>query len=161
MVQPGGLVIGLGEERALRESEDAKLRAAQVDFEQLREGARRRNLEQVHVLQSDMDSTVEGLEKAFESAHVAYLQSTDARTADYKVLSERAQHDTQMAERQARVLKKLNRQLQVWRSKTANNTRDWEDRNAGLQHERERLARHLDELKAAIGSARATQRGVA
>ena len=142
---------------AARESEDAKHHAAQVDFEQVREGVRRRNLEQVHVLQSDMDSTIEGLEKAFEGAHLQYLQTTDARTADYKVLSERAQHDAQMAERQQRALKKLNRQLQVWRSKTANNARDWEDRNSSLAREKDRLTKHLVEQKASIGHARAAQ----
>ena len=70
----------------------------------LRPALKRRNLEQIHVLQSEMDAVMEGLERKLEEAHLAYLTNTDHRTQDFKVLSERGQHDTQMNERQQRAL---------------------------------------------------------
>lgn len=140
--------------KAAREDEAAKSSAARAEFEQLRESMKRRNLERIHILQSDMDGAIEALERAFESAHLAYLQATDARTQDFKALSERGQHDTALNDRQQRALRRLNRLLQVWRSSMAHSVRESEGRNASLQTERDTLARHLDELKASMARAR-------
>ena len=140
--------------KAIREDEEAKTQAAVTDFEQLKEALKRRNLEQIHVLQSEMDAVMEGLERKLEEAHLAYLTNTDHRTQDFKVLSERGQHDTQMNERQQRALKRLNRLLQLWRSKASNNVRECEERNETLEEERVAVAGHLDRLKQDMGRVR-------
>lgn len=101
-----------------------------------------------------MDAVIEGLEKKFEEAHLQYLTNTDQRTQDFKVLSERGQHDTQMNERQQRALKRLKKLLQLWRSKMANNVRECEDRNETLEEERNHVASHLDKLKVEMGRSR-------
>ena len=142
--------------KAIREDEEAKAQAAATDFEQVKESLKRKNLEQIHVLQSEMDSVMEGLERKLEEAHLAYLTNTDHRTQDFKVLSERGQHDTQMNERQQRALKRLNRLLQLWRSKAGNNVRECEERNETLEEERVAVAGHLDRLKQDMGRVRAT-----
>jgi dynein regulatory complex subunit 2 len=56
--------------RAVREAEEAKMATEHAEFEQAREAIRRRNLERIHGLQSDMDAAVDALERAFEEAHV-------------------------------------------------------------------------------------------
>ena len=139
---------------AVKEDEANKTNAAVTEFEQLRESMKRRNLERIHILQSDMDGVIETLERAFEAAHLAYLQATDARTQDFKALSERGQHDTAMNERQQKALRRLNRLLQVWRSRMSHNVKESESRNDALQTERDSLARHLDKLKASMARAR-------
>ena len=133
--------------KAIREDEEGKAAAAAADFEQLKEALKRKNLEQIHVLQSEMDAVMEGLERKLEEAHLAYLTNTDHRTQDFKVLSERGQHDTQMNERQQRALKRLNRLLQLWRSKASNNVRECEERNETLEEERGAVSGHLERLK--------------
>jgi hypothetical protein len=142
--------------KAIREDEEAKAQAAATDFEQLKEALKRRNLEQIHVLQSEMDAVMEGLERKLEDAHLAYLTNTDHRTQDFKVLSERGQHDTQMNERQQRALKRLNRLLQLWRSKAGNNVRECEERNETLEEERVAVGGHLERLKQDMGRVRAS-----
>ncbi len=140
--------------KAVREEEQGKTAAAQAEFEQVREALKRRALERIHVLESDQDGIMEGLEKRLEEAHLTYLTNTDARSADFKVLSERGQADTQMNERQQRALKRLNKLLQLWRSKMGNNVRECEERNEALEEERTEVAKHLDKLKSRMGQAR-------
>jgi len=139
---------------ALRADERARDAAAASEHEQLREAHKRRNLERIQVLQSDMDGVIEGLERAFEAAHLAYLTATDGRTQDFKALSERGQHDTALNERQQRSLRRLNRLLQGWRTKMAASAREGVARNDALATERDALARHLEALKAAMARAR-------
>jgi hypothetical protein len=141
--------------KAIKEEESAKAAAAQAEFDQVREALKRRTLERIHVLESDQDAIMESLEKKLEEAHLQYLTNTDARTADFKALSERGQHDTQMNERQQRALKRLNKLLQLWRSKMSNNIRECEDRNETLEGERLSVVKHLDSLKASMARTRA------
>lgn len=54
------------------------------DYEQTREMIRNKNLEDIHVLQSFLDNTIEDLEHNFETAHLNYLQGTDHRTQQFK-----------------------------------------------------------------------------
>jgi len=141
--------------KAIKEEESAKAAAAQAEFEQVREALKRRTLERIHVLESEQDNIMESLEKKLEEAHLQYLTNTDARTADFKALSERGQHDTQMNERQQRALKRLNKLLQLWRSKMSNNIRECEERNETLEGERLSVVKHLDTLKASMARTRA------
>jgi hypothetical protein len=140
--------------KVVREDETAKAAAAQAEFEQTTEALKRRNLEQIHALQTEMDVAMEKLERKLEEAHLNYLTNTDSRTQDFKVLSERGQHDTQMNERQQRAIKRLNRLLQLWRSKSSNNVRECEERNETLEEERGTVTGHLEKLKRDMGRVR-------
>jgi hypothetical protein len=145
--------------KAIKEEEENKTANATADFEQAREALKRRNLERMHILQGDMDATIEVFERKFEEAHLTYLANTDQRTQDYKVLSERGQHDTAMNERQQRALKRLNKLLQLWRSKAANNVRECEERNETLEAEKAAVGGHLDRLKADMARSRVAHMG--
>jgi hypothetical protein len=67
----------------------AHAETARAEFEQQRESHKRRSLEAIHQIQSEMESAIEGIERSFEGAHVAYLSCTDRRTQDFKVSSVR------------------------------------------------------------------------
>merc|ERR1719248_346364 len=62
------------------------------EHEQTREEIRNKNLEDINVLRITLESTIEELERHFESAHLNYLQHTDQRTQDFKFLT-RKDHD--------------------------------------------------------------------
>lgn len=141
--------------KAIREEEEMKVASATAEYEQVREGVKRRNLERMHILQGDMDNLIESFERRFEEAHLAYLANTDQRTQDYKLLSERGQHDTSMNERQQRALRRLNKLLQLWRSKLNMNARESEERNQTLQEEKNTVQGHLEKLKAEMAKSRA------
>lgn len=140
--------------KIIREEEESKQAADQAEHEQQKESVRRRNLEKIHVLQTEMDAQIENMERAFEEAHLAYMASTDRRSTDFKALTERGQHDTLMNERQKRALKRLNKLLQLWRSKMANNNRECEERNEALEEERDIIAKQLEQLKIEISNNR-------
>ena len=133
--------------KVIREDEQAKAAAKQAEHEQIVEALKRKNLEQIHALQSELDGVMEKLERKLEDAHLNYLTNTDHRTQDFKILSERGQNDTQMNERQQRAIKRLNRLLLLWRSKSSNNVRECEERNESLEEERATVTKHLEKLK--------------
>lgn len=64
------------------------LRVHVQDYEQAREIIRTRSLDAIHVLQSTLDNQIEEMERAFESAHLAYLANTDQRTQEFKDLTQ-------------------------------------------------------------------------
>lgn len=133
--------------RAIREDEEAKLSALEAESAQNKEQQRRRALERIHALQTDMDSAIEILEKAFEEAHARYLSSTDQRTQDFKTLSARGQHDTQMKERQRRAIKRLQMRLQYQQNKLAYLVSEADEKNDALSEERDLLGKQLHGLK--------------
>jgi tetratricopeptide (TPR) repeat protein len=139
--------------RAIREDEEAKLSALEAEAAQNKEQQRRRALERIHALQTDMDSAIEILEKAFEEAHSRYLSNTDQRTQDFKTLSARGQHDTQMKERQRRAIKRLQLRLQYHQNKLAYLVREADDKNDALAVERDAIGRQLLALKVRWGQA--------
>lgn len=47
--------------------------------------------------------------------------------------------------------------LHHWRTKIATNTREWEERNGALRREKELMARHYSQLKAALDATRQQQ----
>lgn len=134
--------------RAVKDDEEKKAATMEADFAQSRETLRRRALERIHTLQTDMDSAIEVLEKAFEDAHARYLSSTDQRTQDFKALSARGQHDTQLKERQRRAIKRLQEHLQFQQNRLAYLIREEDEKNKRLQEERDSIAAQLSELKA-------------
>jgi hypothetical protein len=139
----------------LRVAEHARRVAARAEFEQRREAVRKANMDRISVLHNDMQTALDNMAKKCEDAHAAYLASTDQRTHEFKVLSQRGQRDTAMNERQQRALKRLTKLLQTLRSKMANNVRECEERNETLEGERDHVAGHLEALKAKMAAARA------
>lgn len=134
--------------RAIKEDEEVKLGALEAEAAQNKEQQRRRALERIHALQTDMDSAIEVLERAFEEAHSRYLSNTDQRTQDFKTLSARGQHDTQMKERQRRAIKRLQLRLQYHQNKLAYLVREADEKNTALAAERDTIGRQLLALKA-------------
>lgn len=134
--------------RAIKEDEEVKLGALEAEAAQNKEQQRRRALERIHALQTDMDSAIEVLERAFEEAHSRYLSNTDQRTQDFKTLSARGQHDTQMKERQRRAIKRLQLRLQYHQNKLAYLVREADEKNTALTEERDTIGRQLLALKA-------------
>ncbi|RYG55531.1 hypothetical protein EON66_05075, partial [archaeon] len=141
--------------RAVREDEETKVYALEAEFAQNREALRRKSLERIHSLQTDMDSAIEILEKAFEDAHARYLSNTDQRTQDFKALSARGQHDTQMKERQKRAIRRLQARLQYAQNKLSYLVRDSESKNHDMEAEVNTLGKHLQDLKSRWAAAQA------
>ena len=87
------------------------------------------------------------LERHFEQAHKAYLESTEHRTQAFKQLTKNDANAARVIEKRMKKLIKLQEALQHWRTKIATNGREWEERNRSLRNEKEIMTRHYSGLK--------------
>ncbi len=98
------------------------------DHEQVREITRTKSLDAIHVLQSTLDNQIEELERAFESAHLAYLANTDQRTQEFKDLTQADQTLSSDIDIKVKKIDKLQSSLQYWKAKLAADTKEAEER---------------------------------
>lgn len=127
------------------------------EFESQREEIKNRNSEEYNVLKIQLEGIIEELERHFEQAHKAYLESTEHRTQAFKQLTKNDASSARKIEVSMKKLLKLQEALQHWRTKIATNSREWEDRNKSLRNEKEIMTRHYSGLKSSMDQFRAVQ----
>ncbi|KAF5833975.1 flagellar associated protein [Dunaliella salina] len=127
------------------------------DFEAQREEIKNRNSEEYNVLKIQLEGIIEELERHFEQAHRAYLESTEHRTQAFKHLTRNDAQAARVIEKRMRKLVKLQEALTHWRTKISTNSREWEDRNRALRSEKEIMSRHYSHLKSNMDNFRAAQ----
>uniref|UniRef100_A0A7R9W0W4 Dynein regulatory complex subunit 2 n=1 Tax=Chlamydomonas euryale TaxID=1486919 RepID=A0A7R9W0W4_9CHLO len=127
------------------------------EFEAQREEVKNRNSEDYNVLRIQLEGIIEELERHFEQAHKAYLESTEHRTQAFKQLTKNDAQAARVIEKRMRKLIKLQEALQHWRTKIATNSREWEERNRALRNEKEIMTRHYGGLKSSMDQFRAAQ----
>lgn len=127
------------------------------EFEAQREEVKNRNSEDYNVLKIQLEGIIEELERHFEQAHKAYLESTEHRTQAFKQLTKNDAQAARVIEKRMRKLIKLQEALQHWRTKIATNSREWEERNRALRNEKEIMTRHYSGLKGSMDHFRAVQ----
>ncbi|CAN0257921.1 unnamed protein product, partial [Phaeothamnion confervicola] len=120
----------------------------------MREEARNKSLEEINVLRITLDSHIEELEQHFEAAHVAYLQNTDQRTADFRHLTACDRDLSREIETKMARIERLQSSLQHWRAKIAQNVRENAERNAMLTEERNAIQAHFQRLKTRMNAFR-------
>lgn len=126
-------------------------------FEQLREEARNRNLEEINMLRISLDTQIEDLESNFESEHISYLQQTSQRTHDFKELTQNDQRLTREIETKKKKIDVLQTGIQQWRAKIRQLNRETEERTRLLQDEKQSIQKHYQQLKQRIQTYRGTQ----
>mmetsp|Transcript_30030 Transcript_30030/g.66514 ORF Transcript_30030/g.66514 Transcript_30030/m.66514 type:complete len:550 (-) Transcript_30030:342-1991(-) len=127
------------------------------EFEAQREEIKNRNSEDYNVLKIQLEGMIEELERHFEQAHKAYLESTEHRAQAFKQLTKNDTQAARVIEKRMKKLIKLQEALQHWRTKIATNSREWEDRNRALRNEKEIMTRHYSALKGSMDHFRAAQ----
>lgn len=127
------------------------------EFESQREEIKNRNSEEYNVLKIQLEGIIEELERHFEQAHKAYLESTEHRTQAFKQLTKNDASSARKIEVSMKKLLKLQEALQHWRTKIATNSREWEERNKSLRNEKEIMTRHYSGLKTSMDQFRAVQ----
>lgn len=120
---------------------------ARQEFESTREEIKNRNSEEYNVLKLQLEGTIDDLEQQFNDAHRAYKNSTEARTAAFRSLTESDKESAKTISQRMRKLNKLQQAIQHWRVKISSSSRAWEERNAAVRNERNVIARHYQELR--------------
>lgn len=142
---------------AVEAEEREKAAETKQEHEQTREEIRSKNLEEIHVLKMTLESTIEELERQFESAHLAYLQNTDQRTQDFKYLTRKDQELSREIEIKIKKIEKLQAALSDRRAKISTNAKECEQRNGSLREEKEQISKHFQNLKARMNKFRSEQ----
>jgi len=142
---------------AVEAEEQAREAEEKQEHEQAREEIRNKNLEDVNILRITLESTIEELERCFETAHLNYLQNTDQRTQDFKFLTKKDNDLSRELEQKMKKIEKLQESLANWRAKINQNAAECEERNGSLRVEKEQIAQHFSDLKAKMNSFREVQ----
>jgi len=145
------IIETIGDEETEKEAE------AKHAFEQLREEIRNRSLEDINMLRISLDAQIEELENHFETAHLNYLQQTAQRTHDFKELTQTDQRLSKDIEVKRKKIDALQTNIQQWRAKTRQLSRETEERNRLLREEKHTIQKHYQQLKQRIQTYRGTQ----
>ena len=127
------------------------------EHDQLGEEIRNRNLEEINMLRIGLDSEIEDLEQHFETAHLNYLQTTDQRTHDFKYFTKKDQELSKEIEIKIRKIERLQANLDHWRTKLTQNSRESAQRNELLLLEKNKILYHFQQLKARMNIFRRVQ----
>ena len=128
-----------------------------LEYEQMREEIRNKNLEEINMLRIGLDSQIEDLEQHFETAHLNYLQTTDQQTRDFKYFTKKDQELSREIEIKIRKTERLQASLHHWRTKLVQNVRECAQRNQLLSDERSHIQGHFQQLKARMNRFRQAQ----
>lgn len=145
------IVAAVDAKEAEREGEERQ------EHEQTREEVRNKNLEDVNILRITLESTIEELERCFESAHLNYLQNTDQRTQDFKFLTRKDNELSKEIEAKIKKIERLQASLSHWRTKISQNMKECDDRNGSLRAEKDQINRHFLDLKTRMNKFRDSQ----
>ena len=77
------------------------------EFEAQREEVKNKNSEDYNVLKISLESSIDELEKYFEQAHTAYLQSTEQHTNTFRELTKNDAKAARVIEMRMRKLQRL------------------------------------------------------
>ncbi|KAI8474613.1 MAG: flagellar associated protein [Monoraphidium minutum] len=130
---------------------------AQQEYESAREEIKNRGSEEYNILKIQLEAVIEELEGHFEAAHKAYLDGTEHRAKAFRALQDGDAAAARVIEQRMRKLAQLQEDIRQWRAKIASSGHEWAERNGALRREKELMARHYSQLKAALDGARQQQ----
>jgi len=128
-----------------------------TEHDQIREESRNKTLEQIQELRIDLHTTIDELERHFESAHLNYLQNTDQRTQDFKNLTRMDKESHRLIRRNVKKIEKLQKSRASWIAKINQNKKECEERNRALKEEKNQILQHFQALKTRMNRFRAAQ----
>jgi len=141
-------------QEVLEARQEERRREAQDDYEQRKNALQSNAMERMNSLQNDMDGRIDALSTQFDEAHSDYIRMTDDRTKKYKDLRKKdAWHDNKIQEMKVRE-KELMREVQRYRVKLANMSRDEQARIDEMERRKMELLKHHMDMKRATRIAR-------
>lgn len=138
----------------IRDAEGDKLAALRQAHEQRREELRNASTSRIEELARVMDERIGELERGFETAHMEYLNATDALAERFKEMTAKDQRDLRSIRKNTARIQKLQSSLTATRAKMASAARDFGERNEALAREKAAMTDHVAGLKARIETAR-------
>ncbi|KAI8911070.1 coiled-coil domain-containing protein 65-like protein [Gorgonomyces haynaldii] len=127
---------------------------ARHEYSSVKDDVKNKNLEEKHALRIQLEGTVEDLWRQFQSALNGYNASTDDRKRQFEELKTKDQKNAREIEQQ---MKKLENIAHL-KTKLANSTKDFEEKNKALKEEKETIQTQFQDLKKKMNTFREKER---
>ncbi|KAJ3183720.1 Dynein regulatory complex subunit 2 [Gaertneriomyces sp. JEL0708] len=131
---------------------------ARHEFSSMRDDVKNKNLEEKHALRIQLEGTVEDLWRQFQAALNQYNASTEERKKQFEELKLKDQRNAKDIEQQMKKLLKLQETIAHLKTKFANNSKEYEERNRALREEKDAIQAHFQSLKRKMNSFREQER---
>ncbi|PRP75276.1 hypothetical protein PROFUN_15824 [Planoprotostelium fungivorum] len=139
---------------AMEEEFNSADQEAKTRFQNARDEIKTRNAEEFGSLRMKLDGQILRLEKEFDHSHTTYTTNTEADITRLKQATGTDETNTRTIDANNRKLQRLQRNLNHWRTKMANNVRECEQRNKSLKEEKDNIQHHFQALKARMNKLR-------
>lgn len=103
--------------------------------------------EAMREMEADLNKVEDGLRGELDSRYKKFMSAAQANMKEYTAKCKEDQETTERIAAQLRKIEKLQSSVSSWRTNIARNAKEWEDRNAAIQAERDATLSHLKKLK--------------
>ncbi|KAJ3209492.1 Dynein regulatory complex subunit 2 [Dinochytrium kinnereticum] len=131
---------------------------AKHEYSSLKDDVKNKNLEEKHALRIQLEGTVEDLWRQFQAALNQYNMSTEERKKQFEELKMKDQKNAKEIELQMKKLVKLQETIAHFKTRLANNSREYEERNRVLREEKDAIQVHFQSLKRKMNTFREQER---
>mmetsp|Transcript_10558 Transcript_10558/g.13012 ORF Transcript_10558/g.13012 Transcript_10558/m.13012 type:complete len:542 (+) Transcript_10558:174-1799(+) len=132
---------------AIKNEEEQSVAQEKRDQKHTIEEISNRNLEEINGLRVTLESKIETLEEQFDNSRNEYLESTEKRTADFKVLTEKEKMVRKDMEQRMRQIDQLQNSLAQLRQKHANHLSESKQEFEALMERKRRALENYQALK--------------
>jgi len=129
-----------------------------TDHNQTLEEIKNKNVEALNGLRVSLDSKIEELEEQFELEHTNYIQRTDQKSVDYKLLSRKDEQIRCDIDIKTHKIKSLDHSLQRWKRKTSKACTENTAQNQVLYQKKRTTLGKVKTLKEKMGRFREVQK---
>lgn len=131
----------------IKEEEDEKLREMNDNYQNLREEIKNKNIEDLDTMKFDLVKKIEELDQEFEVNFTRFMTDTEQKNDNYRKKLEDSDESTRKIGKYQRKIAICNKQTAFLTLKIAQQKKECEDRNGKLKQERDKIVKHMHELK--------------
>ncbi|CBY31781.1 unnamed protein product [Oikopleura dioica] len=128
------------------------------EFQSLRDEIKNNTQDEKHALRISLEAAVEKLFKMFQQAQKDYDNSTLERRKEFEKLQAKDAKSSAEIELQMNKLAKIQENINIVKQKMVNNTKEYEEKHAGLKENKDHLQTHFRVLRTEMGKQRNKER---
>ncbi|CAH2224266.1 dynein regulatory complex subunit 2 [Pelobates cultripes] len=130
---------------------------SKMEFQNMRDEIKNKNLEEKHALRLLLEGSVEDLWKQFQLALKNYTDSTDDRRIAYEALKAKDEKSALEIEMQMKKLQKIQDSIASLKNKISVHARESEEQNRRLREKKEVMLKQFQKLKSQMNQARSSE----
>ncbi|CAG5089365.1 Oidioi.mRNA.OKI2018_I69.PAR.g12187.t1.cds [Oikopleura dioica] len=143
---------------ALEQTHIDKTSKLKQEFQSLRDEIKNNTQDEKHALRISLEAAVEKLFKMFQQAQKDYDNSTLERRKEFEKLQAKDAKSSAEIELQMNKLAKIQENINIVKQKMVNNTKEYEEKHAGLKENKDHLQTHFRVLRTEMSKQRNKER---